>query len=112
LSMFFLLFSFMLRPPTTSTLFPYTSSSDLTGPRQRSLFLLYLQNSASHRPAFSSRPAGHRLEGEPGSGGAVYAPGDLTRRGAGVDRKSTRLNSSHVSISYAVFCLKKKNNNI
>src|SRR5207249_10580778 len=28
-----------------------------------------------------------------------------------VDRKSTRLNSSHVSISYAVFCLKKKNNN-
>src|SRR5438067_6453520 len=28
------------------------------------------------------------------------------------DRKSTRLNSSHVSISYAVFCLKKKNNNI
>src|SRR5207249_6369497 len=29
---------------------------------------------------------------------------------AGLDRKSTRLNSSHVSISYAVFCLKKKNN--
>src|SRR5699024_11820149 len=29
-----------------------------------------------------------------------------------LDRKSTRLNSSHVSISYAVFCLKKKNNNI
>src|SRR5437868_12697350 len=32
----------------------------------------------------------------------------LQRRGAGRDRKSTRLNSSHVSISYAVFCLKKK----
>src|SRR5699024_12878509 len=31
---------------------------------------------------------------------------------AGVDRKSTRLNSSHVSISYAVFCLKKKNTSI
>src|SRR5207249_10988052 len=30
---------------------------------------------------------------------------------AAIDRKSTRLNSSHVSISYAVFCLKKKNNN-
>src|SRR5207249_9094982 len=29
----------------------------------------------------------------------------------GIDRKSTRLNSSHVSISYAVFCLKKKNSN-
>src|SRR6266513_5264543 len=44
--------------------------------------------------------------------------GDLRRRGGGprarqaargLDRKSTRLNSSHVSISYAVFCLKKKN---
>src|SRR5215475_8936276 len=32
-------------------------------------------------------------------------------RGAAVDRKSTRLNSSHVKISYAVFCLKKKKNN-
>src|SRR5699024_11219118 len=32
----------------------------------------------------------------------------LPRRGGGRDRKSTRLNSSHVSISYAVFCLKKK----
>src|SRR5690554_7773865 len=32
----------------------------------------------------------------------------ITRNGAGLDRKSTRLNSSHVRISYAVFCLKKK----
>src|SRR5262245_64681366 len=30
----------------------------------------------------------------------------------GLDRKSTRLNSSHLGISYAVFCLKKKNNNV
>src|SRR5438309_6422855 len=41
----------------------------------------------------------------PGGGPASRAPGH-TR--AGVDRKSTRLNSSHSSISYAVFCLKKK----
>src|SRR5437870_8819523 len=34
-----------------------------------------------------------------------------TRTGARIDRKSTRLNSSHVAISYAVFCLKKKNLN-
>src|SRR5438067_9945610 len=34
------------------------------------------------------------------------------RAGRALDRKSTRLNSSHVSISYAVFCLKKKNNEI
>src|SRR5690606_40231520 len=35
--------------------------------------------------------------------------GRRRRRGPGLDRKSTRLNSSHVKISYAVFCLKKKN---
>src|SRR5699024_12780532 len=35
--------------------------------------------------------------------------GDIDQHQAGEDRKSTRLNSSHVSISYAVFCLKKKN---
>src|SRR5690606_31126713 len=34
---------------------------------------------------------------------------DLVKEGRGKDRKSTRLNSSHVKISYAVFCLKKKN---
>src|SRR5690606_39674751 len=38
----------------------------------------------------------------------VFNHGDIT--GIGLDRKSTRLNSSHVKISYAVFCLKKKNN--
>src|SRR5690606_41129009 len=36
---------------------------------------------------------------------------DLDGEAAGVDRKSTRLNSSHVKISYAVFCLKKKKRN-
>src|SRR3989442_11820679 len=43
-------------------------------------------------------------EGEAGRG-RVFALGNFQRRG---DRKSTRLNSSHVRISYAVFCLKKK----
>src|SRR5690349_6656611 len=38
-------------------------------------------------------------------------PITMPRRDIGVDRKSTRLNSSHVEISYAVFCLKKKKNN-
>src|SRR3712207_7025915 len=38
--------------------------------------------------------------------------GEDRRRGGAVDRKSTRLNSSHANISYAVFCLKKKNNYI
>src|SRR3712207_7577162 len=40
----------------------------------------------------------------PGAGGGAAADG------AGADRKSTRLNSSHANISYAVFCLKKKKN--
>src|SRR5690625_1421884 len=43
--------------------------------------------------------------------GAVVT-GMLTSIGIGLDRKSTRLNSSHVAISYAVFCLKKKKNTI
>src|SRR5690606_42039579 len=43
-------------------------------------------------------------------GAAAGGPGGAGRRGAGGDRKSTRLNSSHVKISYAVFCLKKKIN--
>src|SRR5690625_3845190 len=39
-----------------------------------------------------------------------YLKPELKNKAAGLDRKSTRLNSSHVAISYAVFCLKKKNN--
>src|SRR5690625_6804449 len=48
---------------------------------------------------------------------ALYTKGEgplvlpASARAAAEDRKSTRLNSSHVAISYAVFCLKKKNNN-
>src|SRR5438552_6888373 len=78
----------MIRRPPRSTLFPYTT-----------LF-------RSDRPAAVSQPVAHRAEHaerpehhcEPGLNGA----GKIT------DRKSTRLNSSHQIISYAVFCLKKK----
>src|SRR5699024_12855736 len=62
----------------------------------------------------SSDLAAHRLEAAPGPVGRLRG-GDLCDPVCGVfrpllpqDRKSTRLNSSHVSISYAVFCLKKK----
>src|SRR5690606_41649001 len=48
------------------------------------------------------------VPGEP----PVGADGPLLLPAVGVDRKSTRLNSSHVKISYAVFCLKKKNNTV
>src|SRR5690625_5899529 len=51
--------------------------------------------------------ASEGVEGRPGEAGPVeLAPHRLSRRDG--DRKSTRLNSSHVAISYAVFCLKKK----
>src|SRR6266496_2106441 len=47
----------------------------------------------------------------PGAAAAPAVARDRRRARAGPDRKSTRLNSSHVEISYAVFCLKKKNEN-
>src|SRR5437870_11488135 len=50
-----------------------------------------------------------RRDGRGGGDGRVPLRAPVSGGGAG-DRKSTRLNSSHVAISYAVFCLKKKNN--
>src|SRR5437660_5490281 len=84
----------MLRRPPRSTLFPYTT-------------------------LFRSRQARERRIGQPAGLGELA---DEQRRHhqhraagghpeAEIDRKSTRLNSSHVAISYAVFCLKKKNEN-
>src|SRR3989442_11640849 len=94
LKLFLFFFFLMIRRPPRSTLFPYTTlfrSPDAPWPH------------ACHRHAAGSR-APH------GAGRACRArstpwcgPGRRT------DRKSTRLNSSHVRISYAVFCLKKKN---
>src|SRR5207244_12638148 len=87
------------RPPPSSTLFPTRRSSDLeTGRGVAERILRHdADGGCDHRPR---RSAG-RLHGEhqlaPRSGG------DVER-----DRKSTRLNSSHQIISYAVFCLKKK----
>src|SRR5690349_24071992 len=68
--------------------FPTRRSSDLLGPQ----------------PGSGGGAAGHH-RGDLEAGGQARAPGGPGRQG---DRKSTRLNSSHVEISYAVFCLKKK----
>src|SRR2546421_8352732 len=75
----------MIRRPPRSTLFPYTT-----------LFRSRQQQAARRRVEQLQRPrrADHVLD----------RPGDA----AAEDRKSTRLNSSHDQISYAVFCLKKK----
>src|SRR3712207_8837956 len=87
----------MIRRPPRSTLFPYTT-------------------------LFRSAEAGQRRGDGGGGGGRERAdgtPGETLHgeRGGGArlgeegDRKSTRLNSSHANISYAVFCLKKKGSN-
>src|SRR2546422_11444674 len=86
-------FFLMIRRPPRSTLFPYTTlfrSRDLLGRLEREL----------HAPREERRvqPARHL---EPDRYVPVVATGVQ-------DRKSTRLNSSHGYISYAVFCLKKK----
>src|SRR5690606_41554934 len=53
-------------------------------------------------------PRPGRRAARPGRGGGVPGPARRRHRRLRADRKSTRLNSSHVKISYAVFCLKKK----
>src|SRR2546426_7032780 len=84
----------MIRRPPRSTLFPYTTlfRSDYTGITTISGGVLKAGNAA----ALGSTNGGTLIA----SGGAL----DVNAR----DRKSTRLNSSHLVISYAVFCLKKK----
>src|SRR2546430_9196379 len=89
-------FFLMIRRPPRSTLFPYTTlfrslrlggQADATGGVDR------------------RRQEGHGVRDGRGQ------PGPARDGEAGPDRKSTRLNSSHSQISYAVFCLKKKESN-
>src|SRR5207253_6156165 len=72
----------MIRRPPRSTLFPYTT--------------LFRSNAWSLFVFFSD----------------FFPPRFETEKSVTPDRKSTRLNSSHVAISYAVFCLKKKKNSL
>src|SRR2546426_5592810 len=91
----------MIRRPPRSTLFPYTTlfrSRHRPGPHPRQRFLV-LRSDAGYLRAGRRRASALRLEGERDR--SRY----LLRHG---DRKSTPLNSSHLVISYAVFCLKKK----
>src|SRR5438876_8958693 len=82
----------MIRPPPRSTLFPYTT-------------LFRSSQGIRPDPRRIQRRRVRRRDGRDGSGPADR--GD-ERAGVELDRKRTRLNSSHPSISYAVFCLKKK----
>src|SRR3712207_7920998 len=81
----------MIRRPPRSTLFPYTTlfrSGDVVAPRLGAV----------------ARAA----DGQGGDTRDGRHDGGHRGCGAAADRKSTRLNSSHANISYAVFCLKKK----
>src|SRR3712207_7833343 len=92
----------MIRRPPRSTLFPYTTLF-------RSHYMMPWPNRelASARP-FRRSPLYDRLEAR----GAVFGSKMGWERPNYLDRKSTRLNSSHANISYAVFCLKKKTDHL
>src|SRR2546427_9572410 len=79
----------MIRRPPRSTLFPYTTLFRSRGPA-------------------GERGTGHRRRAG-ADGGPWRMDCGASRAQRTADRKSTRLNSSHSQISYAVFCLKKKN---
>src|SRR3712207_7679927 len=80
----------MIRRPPRSTLFPYTT----------------LFRSPALPVDVAQLP--HLGDGRRAGSGCAGAGAPRRHGGAGKDRKSTRLNSSHANISYAVFCLKKK----
>src|SRR3712207_7325192 len=94
----------MIRRPPRSTLFPYTTlfrspAVGVAGVPGDDVEVVVLVAAV-----------GLGLAQVPGvAGGAQHRAGDAERQAA--DRKSTRLNSSHANISYAVFCLKKKKKN-
>src|SRR3712207_8401319 len=92
----------MIRRPPRSTLFPYTT-----------LFRSLVQRQRMRVVELASRDVDRLARVLEDVMNASLGP--LPCRGRGVvdlDRKSTRLNSSHANISYAVFCLKKKKKNI
>src|SRR5690606_41949946 len=102
LSIFFFL---LLRLPPRSTLFPYTTlfRSAFSG-----LFVLSEFTSSADSSGIECEDASCAKSFPVSTVECFTKSGRLSKP----DRKSTRLNSSHVKISYAVFCLKKKNNNI
>src|SRR2546430_9481874 len=87
----------MIRRPPRSTLFPYTTLFRSLGCDVR-----VKRNDEISIEEIAALAPQH----------ICISPGPCTPREAGIDRKSTRLNSSHSQISYAVFCLKKKKTNL
>src|SRR3712207_7906747 len=96
----FFFFFLMIRRPPRSTLFPYTTLF-----RSRRAARPPVDRAAPAAPRDARSPHGARRLGR-ARHRRVLRPLELPPGDA--DRKSTRLNSSHANISYAVFCLKKK----
>src|SRR2546430_7985072 len=98
----------MIRRPPRSTLFPYTtlfrSAPRCTGPSAA-----YTSDGPSALASSLSSNRSSRCSSSRSPGGMARSTSRRTTGPHGRDRKSTRLNSSHSQISYAVFCLKKKN---
>src|SRR3712207_7562630 len=99
----------MIRRPPRSTLFPYTTLFRSRASMADPLILSLDQGTTSTRAILfdlkgqALAEAGRPLQQHyPADGWVEHDPDEI------LDRKSTRLNSSHANISYAVFCLKKK----
>src|SRR3712207_7038525 len=99
-------FFLMIRRPPRSTLFPYTTLFRSTNGSMRSrqvVVVSFVDGGAGMAAGTVARTGSPDVE-------ELVAASEQAARDAGPaeDRKSTRLNSSHANISYAVFCLKKK----
>src|SRR2546430_5144481 len=91
----------MIRRPPRSTLFPYTTLF-------RSRTTAATEEVRKHHE-YRTGERQHAYTREIGAAEHQHHRGEHREQRADADRKSTRLNSSHSQISYAVFCLKKKN---
>src|SRR3712207_8329501 len=98
----------MIRRPPISTLFPYTTLFRSVGGRPEQD---QHDRGESAVWAYVRQAVQRRAQRQPAVGTSLQRRHPAEQRGVDLeaDRKSTRLNSSHANISYAVFCLKKKN---
>src|SRR3712207_7402138 len=98
----------MIRRPPRSTLFPYTTLFRSNGKLIEQILDLFAQDEEGTVWYFGEESQEYERSNEPSTESSWEAGKNIAK--PAVDRKSTRLNSSHANISYAVFCLKKKTN--
>src|SRR3712207_7375736 len=99
----------MIRRPPRSTLFPYTTLFRSPEPGGWRRLAAVLKNEGlAHLKIDKGKPAPTRLFGAAVAHLTGTGKFEFTAQERSADRKSTRLNSSHANISYAVFCLKKQ----